>query len=61
MPPATFTEKYVENLRRELTRALAQLKRAELERDRALADAAELRLRLEACERRSSGGDALSR
>ena len=37
------TAAYLANLRRELTRALARLKRAELERDRALAENARLR------------------
>ena len=38
---------YLINLRRELTLALARLKRAERERDVALAEAARLRRRLE--------------
>jgi hypothetical protein len=38
---------YLVNLRRELTLALARLKRAERERDKALAEAARLRKRLE--------------
>ena len=38
---------YVVNLRRELTLALARLKRAERERDKALAESARLRKRLE--------------
>jgi len=41
-----FGEAYVENLRRELTRAQARLSRAERERDRALAENAELRAQL---------------
>ena len=38
---------YVVNLRRELTLALARLKRAERERDKALAEVSRLRKRLE--------------
>ncbi len=44
---------YEANLRRELTRALARLKRAELERDRALAENARLR---DLIEKRGGGG-----
>jgi hypothetical protein len=43
-----FSEAYVENLRRELTRAQARLTRAERERDRALAENATLRARIDA-------------
>jgi hypothetical protein len=43
-----FSEAYVATLRRELTRAQARLTRAERERDRALAESAELRAQLEA-------------
>ena len=43
MPDESFTPAYVANLRRELTRALARLKRAERERDEALAENARLR------------------
>jgi hypothetical protein len=38
MPPPDPSPTYLENLRRELTRALARLKRAERERDEALAE-----------------------
>jgi hypothetical protein len=48
MSKPLFTDAYVENLRRELTRAQARLARAERERDRALAESAALRARLEA-------------
>ena len=41
-----FTDAYVENLRRELTRAQARLRRCERERDVALAENASLRARL---------------
>ncbi|MBV9521594.1 MAG: hypothetical protein JO010_02300 [Alphaproteobacteria bacterium] len=41
------TDPYLVNLRRELTRAQARLRRAERERDRALAEAARLRRLLE--------------
>ncbi len=47
MTEPVYSEAYVANLRRELTRAQARLRRAELERDRALAENAELRRRLE--------------
>jgi hypothetical protein len=46
MAEPVFTPAYVANLRRELTRALAQLNRAEKERDAALAENAQLRRRL---------------
>ena len=48
MASPVFGEAYVENLRRELTRAQARRARAERERDRALAENAELRAQLEA-------------
>jgi hypothetical protein len=48
LPSPVFGDGYVENLRRELTRAQARLTRVERERDRALAENAELRARLEA-------------
>ncbi|HZS85166.1 MAG TPA: hypothetical protein VFA50_19985 [Stellaceae bacterium] len=47
MTEPVYSEAYVANLRRELTRAQARLRRAERERDRALAENAELRRRLE--------------
>jgi hypothetical protein len=43
MAEPVFTAAYVANLRRELTRALARLSRAEKERDAALAENARLR------------------
>ena len=43
-----YTDAYVENLRRELTRAQARLTRAERERDVALAENVKLRARIEA-------------
>jgi hypothetical protein len=43
MADPVFTPAYVANLRRELTRALARLNRAEKERDAALAENARLR------------------
>jgi len=46
MAAPIYTEAYVENLRRELTRAQARLTRAERERDAALAELARLRARL---------------
>jgi hypothetical protein len=48
MPQPSYTDAYVENLRRELTRAQARLTRAERERDEALAENAKLRARIEA-------------
>jgi hypothetical protein len=48
---------YLANLRRELTRALARLKRAELERDRALAENARLRGLIEKLGTRASDDD----
>lgn len=48
MPSPVFTEAYVENLRRELTRAQARLARAERERDQARAENARLRALIEA-------------
>ena len=47
-PP--YSEAYVANLRRELTRAQARFRRAERERDRALAENARLRQLLEAAK-----------
>lgn len=46
-PGETFGPAYVANLRRELTRALARLKRTERERDAAFAENARLRNLLE--------------
>ena len=48
MSSPVFTDAYVENLRRELTRAQARLTRAERERDAALAENARLRALLAA-------------
>jgi len=48
MAEPAYTDAYVANLRRELTRAQARLRRAERERDRALVEAARLRLLLDA-------------
>ena len=45
--PKPKLDPYLVNLRRELTLALARLKRAERERDKALAETARLRKRLE--------------
>jgi hypothetical protein len=59
-PPMAGTEdddRYVANLRRELTRALARLKRAERERDAALAENARLRADLAKRHPGAEGGD----
>jgi hypothetical protein len=48
MSSPAYTDAYVEALRRELTRAQARLTRAERERDRALAENARLRARIDA-------------
>jgi len=47
MTEPAYSDAYVANLRRELTRAQARLRRAERERDRALAENARLRRLLE--------------
>jgi hypothetical protein len=47
MPDEPPSPAYLANLRRELTRALARLKRAERERDEALAENARLRALLD--------------
>jgi hypothetical protein len=49
-----YDETYVENLRRELTRAQARLTRAERERDAALAENARLRGELAAAQGRTA-------
>jgi hypothetical protein len=57
MQTGTDDEAYLRNLRRELTRALARLRRAERERDRALAENIRLRaLIVEAGSAAASGG-----